>query len=74
MPPRLLAVGDDVDAGLLLVLEGQAHGIAPALLERRALETPGRPQRFGRGEPRGFRQTAGDGGVEHSGGMVSCLA
>ena len=50
----LLAVGDDVDAGLLLIAQGQADGVALALLERRAREAPRRPERFRRGEPRGL--------------------
>src|SRR6266540_6100215 len=63
--PRLLAVGDDVDAGLLLVAECQADGVALALLKRRALEAPGRPEGLRGGEPRGLWQTPGYGGVEH---------
>ena len=51
---RLLAVGDDVDAGALLVAQHQAHGIALALGERLALEQPRRPELFGRASQAGF--------------------
>ena len=33
MPARLLAVGDDVDARLRLILKGEPHGVALGLLE-----------------------------------------
>src|SRR5205823_13576210 len=58
--PRLLAVGDDVDPGLFLVAQREAHRVALAFGERRALELPRRPQRFRLGEPRWLRQTSGD--------------
>ena len=60
MPARLLAVGDDVDAGLLLVAEHQADRVLHPLGERVAFEPPGSPERFRLGEPRGLGQTAGD--------------
>ena len=44
MPAGLLAVGHDVDAGVLLVAQHEAHRVALALGERVALEAPGRPQ------------------------------
>ena len=66
--PRLLAVGDDVDAGVLLVEEREAHGVALALRERVAFELPRRPELIGLREPGGFRQAAGDRGGEQMGG------
>ena len=62
---RLLAVGDDVDAGVLLIAKRQGHRVAHALLEGGAVEEPRSPEGLGRGEPRGLGQTAGDGGLEH---------
>ena len=34
VPARLLAVGDDVDAGRLLLAHGEGHRVAHALVER----------------------------------------
>ncbi len=62
MLAALLAVGDDVDAAVLLDLERREHRVAPALGERRAFEAPGRPELQGFGEPGRFRQAAGDRG------------
>ncbi len=62
---RLLAVADDVDAGVLLLLDGEQGGVALGRLERRAFEPPRRPQPVGLGEPGRLRQAAGDGGLEH---------
>ena len=62
---RLLAVADDVDARILLLLDGEQGGIALGRLERRAFEPPGRPQPVGLGEPGRLRQAAGNGGLEH---------
>ena len=64
---RLLAIGDDVDARVLLVEERQAHRVLLALRERVAFELPRRPQRLGLGEPGGLRQAAGDRGAENLG-------
>jgi hypothetical protein len=60
MPPRLLAVGHDVDAGTLLVAQHEPHGIALALAQGVALEPPRRPQHAGVGKPGGLGQAAGD--------------
>jgi hypothetical protein len=62
---RLLAVGDDVDPRVLLLLEGDEHRVALGLHERRALERPRRPQRRGLREPGGLRQASGDRREEH---------
>ena len=45
--PGLLAVGDDIDAGVLLVEEREPDGIPLALRERLAFELPRRPELFG---------------------------
>ncbi len=58
--PRLLAVGDDVDAGVLLRLQPEERRVALRLGERRAVELPARPELVRLGEPAGFRQAAGD--------------
>ena len=65
MLARLLAVGDDVDAAILLQLEREQRGVALAVVERGAGEPPRRPKLVRLGEPGGLRQAAGDGGVEH---------
>jgi hypothetical protein len=62
---ELLALADDVDAAVFLFLDPQQRGVALALVELGTVEAPRRPQLFRFGEPRRFRQTAGDGGVEH---------
>ena len=54
MLARLLAVGDDVDAGILLLLEGEQRRVALGLGQRLAVVPPGRPQHLGLGQPRGF--------------------
>ena len=60
MAARLLAVGHDVDAGLLLVEHGEAHGVALGLGECVVVDLPGRPQAVRLGEPGGLRQASGD--------------
>jgi hypothetical protein len=60
MLARLLAVGDDVDAGVLLQLEREERGVALGLGQLLAFEPPRRPQLVGLGEPGRFRQAAGD--------------
>ena len=62
---RLLAVGDDVDAGVFLLLEDEECGVALALCEVLAGEAPRCPQLVGFGEPRGFWQASGNGGCKH---------
>ena len=61
MLARLLAVGDDVDAAILLQLEGEQGRVALGVVECGAGEAPGRPQLVRLGEPSGFRQASGDG-------------
>ena len=65
MLTRLLAVGDDVDAGILLDFQREQRRVALALGERLAVEPPRGPQLARLGEPGRFRQTAGDRGFEH---------
>src|SRR5262245_40086676 len=74
--PRLLAVGDDVDAGVLLRLEPDQGRVPLRLGERLALELPARPQFVRFGEPAGLRQAPGDRGFEHppSFGTSHCIA
>src|SRR5580692_10033744 len=66
MLPRLLAVGNNIDAGVLLKLQRDQGRVALALLKALALEPPRRPQDAGLGEPRRLRQAAGDGGFQHA--------
>ena len=56
----LLALGDDVDAGIFLQFYGQHGGVALGAGEFVALRFPGRPQRIGLGQPFRLRQGAGD--------------
>ena len=60
MAARLLAVADDVDAGLLLIADGEANCVALALGELRTFEQPRRPELIGRREPRRLGQASGD--------------
>ena len=57
---RLLAVADDVDAGILLQLEREQRRVILRLRERVALEPPRRPQLVRFRQPGRFRQAAGD--------------
>src|SRR5436853_4779144 len=56
--PRLLAVGDDVEPGVLLRLEPEERGVALRLLQLLARRPPGRPELARLGEPRRLRQAA----------------
>src|SRR5215467_1124160 len=59
----LLAVAHDVDAGRLLVGEGEARGVVHRLPHRVALEVPALDHAVpGPGQPRGLWQAADDGG------------
>ena len=49
--PRLLAVGDDVDAGVFLLLDGDERGVEFGGLKLRSGESPWRPQLAGLGKP-----------------------
>ncbi|MNM27860.1 hypothetical protein D3C81_383590 [compost metagenome] len=55
----LLAITDDIDAGVLLLLQGQAQRILFAFDQFLILKLPGRPERLGLSQPGGFRQTTG---------------
>ena len=61
MAARLLAVGDDVDARVLLVAQHEPHRIALAFGERVAFELPRRPQL-----PRARRATKASAGCRRS--------
>ena len=65
MLARLLAVGHDVDAAILLQLEGEQRGVALGVVELGAGDAPRRPQSVRLGEPGRFRQAAGDRGWEY---------
>jgi hypothetical protein len=62
---RLLAVADDVQAGVLLGLDPQQRGVELGLRQVAAAGLPLRPELFGLGQPGGLGQAAGNGGVEH---------
>ena len=66
MLARLLAIGDDVDAGILLLLDGQQRRIALGRGKVLAGQLPWRPQHVRFGEPGGLGQAAGDRGLEHA--------
>ena len=60
MLARLLAVGDDIDPGVFLLLQRQHRRVAFGFDERVAGELPWRPQHSWLCEPGGLRQAAGD--------------
>ena len=62
---ELLAVGDDVDPRILLLLDPDQRRIALAGLQRLAFDRPLGPELFGLGEPIGLGQAAGDGRRKH---------
>ena len=62
MLARLLAVADDIDAGVLLHFDGDQRGVVLGGGKLFALQTPRRPQFVRLREPGGFWQAAGDGG------------
>src|SRR5689334_22432460 len=75
MLARLLAVGDDVDAAVLLELEREQRRIELAGREIGAGKPPLRPELIRLGEPGGFGQRARDGGRKHlSGSRLGPLA
>jgi hypothetical protein len=59
---RLLAVGHDVYARILLQLQDEERRIALGPRQRVAFMTPRRPELFRLGEPERLRQRSGDGG------------
>ena len=62
MLARLLALGDDIDAGVFLQLYRQHGGVALGALKLGTAGLPGRPQHVGLGQPFGFWQRTGDRG------------
>jgi hypothetical protein len=62
---RLLAVADDVDAGVLLHLQPEQGRVGLGAIELGPGGLPLGPERFGLRQPRGLGQAAGDGGLEH---------
>jgi hypothetical protein len=62
---RLLAVGDDVDARVFLLLQPQQCRVALRRQERLAFEAPWRPQHSRLRQPGRFRQAAGNRRLEH---------
>jgi hypothetical protein len=74
MDARLLAVADDVDAGVLLALHREDGRVDLARRERVALEPPCGPKFFRFSKPEGLRQAAGDGGFEHVGSREAIRA
>ena len=62
MLPCLFAIADDIDAGVLLLLQGQTQRVLLALDQFITLQLPWRPELLGLGEPGGFGQAAGSGG------------
>jgi len=48
---RLLAIGDNIDPGILLLLQRQQCRVALCLNERLTLQLPRRPQRARLGQP-----------------------
>jgi oxamate amidohydrolase len=63
--PRLFPVRDDIDAGRLLLLEGNQHSIALGGGQLRAGHPPRRPQALWLGQPRRLGQASSNGGQEH---------
>ena len=62
MLARLLAVADDVDAGVLLQFDRDQRGVVLGGGKLFALQAPRRPQFVRLREPGGFWQAAGDSG------------
>ena len=60
--PRLLALGDDVDAGIFLQFDRQNRRVALGTGQLLTLGLPGRPQRVRLGQPFRFWQGACNGG------------
>ncbi len=72
MLARLLAVADDIDAGVFLKLERQQSRVVFGVGEFIAFETPRRPELVRLREPCRFWQTAGDGGREERRRAACC--
>ena len=73
MLPRLLAVGDDVDAGIFLQLQRKHRRIALGLAKRVAIEPPGRPEFARLRQPSRLRQAAGDRCLQQQNPLASKL-
>src|SRR5690606_24793677 len=63
--PRLLAIGDDIEAGTHLIMDGGDHGVVLDLTHVRAAEDVEVLAR--KLEPAGKRVTADDGGAKRTG-------
>ena len=64
---RLLALGDDVDAGVFLLHQNEARCVALGLVERvPGFGPPRRPQRLRLGEPGRLGQAARHGRLNHA--------
>src|ERR1700730_11581004 len=62
---RLLAIGDNIDPGALLLLQRQQRRVALSLDECFTLQLPRRPQHPRLGQPCRLRQAASDRRLEH---------
>ena len=60
VPAALLTVGDNVDARVLLIEQGEPYRVTLALGQLLAFEQPGRPELMGRRQPLGLRQASGN--------------
>jgi hypothetical protein len=69
---RLLAVADDVHAGVLLLLQPEQGGVPLGALQLGAPGAPGGPELLRFGKPIGLGQAAGDRGLEHFSAPVVC--
>ena len=67
MLARLLAVANDVQPRVFLLLDPQQRRIRLGLLQFGALHLPLRPELFGLGKPGRFGQAAGNGGLKQRG-------
>src|SRR6476646_3113501 len=67
-----LAVGNDVDAGIRLLLQRKQRRVGFGGGKLVARGAPLRPELIRLGEPSGFRQAAGDGGLEHVSSRSVC--
>src|SRR5262245_25323108 len=63
---RLLAVGDDVEARVFLLLEPDQRRVALGGLQLLAVKTPRRPKLLGFGEPGGLGEAACNRRPEHA--------
>jgi hypothetical protein len=66
MLTRHLAVGHDIDAGVLLALKREQRRVGLGGRKVIAARPPLRPELVRLGKPGWFRQAARDGGLEHA--------